>query len=239
MIESHAILLVQGPDGDDLARRLRALGCEVLVARDLAEADGVVATAFHPVPVAFVPTEGAEQGLKAALKGLRKRSRELMTVAYGEPADAPTRKALRSAGVSLALWSPFDDGTLRFQLNRALTRDRDVHGRRRLRVPTYLMARVNGGGRSREALVYSLSEEGAFLETPRASMEGASLQVELALPGGSLTLPAQVVFSNVIGNLQRPNLPLGMGIRFTEDAPPDAVQSIARYVRARATQLEL
>jgi hypothetical protein len=127
---------------------------------------------------------------------------------------------------------------LRFQVNRALNGDRADHGRAKPRVPTFLVARIHSGGRTKDAVVYSLSETGAFLETPRASMDGAAIEVELRLPGEVLTVHAQVVFSNVPGNLQRPNLPLGMGVHFG-DMPRDARKRITEYVDDRMQQMVL
>ena len=105
-------------------------------------------------------------------------------------------------------------------------------------MPTYLLARVFQGDRHKDAVVYSLSEGGSFLETPRASMEGALIEVELKLPGHPIRLPAEVVFANVPGNLQRPNLPLGMGVRFTNNQSADA-DALHDYVMQRFEQLEV
>ena len=159
-------------------------------------------------------------------------------VSVGKPPTDDERKKLRAAGLQLSLWEPYDDGTLRFQLNRALGGDRDHHGRLHKRVPTYLLARIFVGPRTKDAVVYSLSEGGAFLETPRASMDGAKVDIELRLPANHIRVRGMVIFSNVPGNLQRPNLPMGMGIRFETVAAEEAAL-IREYVKTRLSELDV
>ena len=105
-------------------------------------------------------------------------------------------------------------------------------------MPTYLLARVFVGGRTKDAVVYSLSEGGAFLETQRASMEGAQIRLELRLPGAAIEAAGEVLFSNVPGNLQRPNLPLGMGLHFTEIGS-DEKKRIREFVATRYAELNV
>jgi len=107
-----------------------------------------------------------------------------------------------------------------------------------LRVPTTMIARVFSAAGEKPALVYNLSEGGAYLETHRPTMSGGHVRVELPLPAGKRTLEAVVVSTNVPGNLQRPNLPLGMGVRF-DQAEEQARREIARYVEERAAQFRL
>jgi uncharacterized protein (TIGR02266 family) len=87
-------------------------------------------------------------------------------------------------------------------------------------------------------MVYNLSPGGAFLQTNRASMNGAHVEVELQLPEGPIAARGEVIFANVPGNLQRPNLPLGMGVRF-EDLDPASRKKILSYVKQRVTELEV
>ena len=51
-------------------------------------------------------------------------------------------------------------------------------------------------------------------------------------------LDGKVAFSNVPGNLQRPNLPLGMGVRFDE-VPEKARWQLADFIRERMDSLEV
>jgi hypothetical protein len=54
----------------------------------------------------------------------------------------------------------------------------------------------------------------------------------------AIEIEGVVVFANVPGNLQRPNLPLGMGVRF--DAMPDSVRRvIAAFIQQRMDSLEV
>ncbi len=69
-------------------------------------------------------------------------------------------------------------------------------------------------------------------------MDGAVVEVELRLPAGHVRVRGTVIFSNVPGNLQRPNLPLGMGIRF-ENTPKDIVEQIRTYVTQRLAELNV
>ncbi len=52
-------------------------------------------------------------------------------------------ETLRSVGVELALWKPFDDATLRFQLSRAISLRHAERHRKVPRVPNQLPARVS------------------------------------------------------------------------------------------------
>jgi len=87
------------------------------------------------------------------------------------------------------------------------------------------------GGREKEALVYSVSPGGAFLATPRPSMRGARVSVQLPLPAGNLSLDGRVLYTNVPGNLQRPDLPVGMGVAF--DAPSSEAERELRFAVAQ------
>jgi hypothetical protein len=87
-------------------------------------------------------------------------------------------------------------------------------------------------------VVYSLSTTGAFIETPRAAMAGASLDLAISLPGCFIKIAARVAFANVPGNLERPNLPLGMGVRF-EELDKENLKRLKAYVKQRMAELEV
>ncbi len=242
MDERPQIILIEGSDGGitTLSERLRSFDVEPVRVANLDSAEAMVAAMREPFCVVMIPTDFHHDRLKKALKSLCQATSqgEVMLVSVGRHPTPAQRKELKAAGMKLALWEPYDEGTLRFQLNRALGGDRDHHKRRALRVPTYLLARVFIGGRTKDAVVYSLSEGGAFLETQRASMEGARIEVELRLPGQAVEAKGEVLFSNVPGNLQRPNLPLGMGLKFTEISS-DAVKQIREFVAQRYAELNV
>ena len=123
---------------------------------------------------------------------------------------------MRSAGVELALWDPVAPGTLRFQVNRALAGDSLRTVRRRAnRAPASLAVTLRVGSRHKPADLYTLSPVGAYLATDRPTLPKTLVHVTLELPGGPVIVPARVIMTNVPGNLAKPNLPAGMGVRFT------------------------
>jgi hypothetical protein len=217
------VLLIDDVSDADLVRRLRTLpGLRVVRA---ATPDAVARLSRLPeyaFRVALVSAEFPLPALEAAVQPLRQRLDEgdLVGLVFGERPGPEASEAFDQLGFTLTLWRPFDDHTLRFQLNRAFLRGRRMGAARtELRVPMECRARVSGGHRSKDAFVYSLSRRGAFLATPRPSATGARVEVNLMLPDRQLTLPARVVHTNVPGNLQRACAPIGMGVRFLDPSP--------------------
>jgi hypothetical protein len=95
---------------------------------DAETADGtraLVVSRNRPARAALVPTDFVGRpevdlpGLLAML-GRLAPNRTLTAVACGRAPTLDDRKRLVSAGVTLALYEPIDDGGLRFQMNRAL-----------------------------------------------------------------------------------------------------------------------
>ena len=240
--EAGPVLIIEGSPGrlNELARRIRLQGAEPLHAEGLAQAADVLPAQHECIAAVLLDAGLAGRGLKKDVSRLRSAvpGCELFFVAVGERPGAGHRKQLRAAGIRLALWEPFDDATLRFQLNRAWHADRDNHKRKTQRIPTYLHAQIGSGQRVRDGIVYSLSIDGAFVETPRASMTGAQVELALRLPGHFVEARARVVFANVPGNLQRPNLPLGMAVRF-EELDSAHAKKLRAYVKQRLSQLEV
>ncbi len=237
---AQPVILLSTADGPlrELVSRVATLGFLPVCCPTFDSAVMAIEQAEDPVHCALIPSELAERGLKRELKGLRKAGahKRLHLVAVGIEPDRAGHKLLRAAGIKYALWEPLDASLLRFQLNRLTHASPDDEMRRSRRVPTLLPARATAGGRGRRATVYSLSASGAFLETPRACMTGAQVEVELQLPDSLVTLSATVAYANVPGNLQRPNLPLGMAIRFSEPSADDT-KALTRYVASRLAQL--
>jgi len=217
------VLLIDDVSDANLVQRLRTLpGLRVVRA---ATPDAVARLARLPeyaFRVALVSAEFPLPALEAAVEPLRQRLDEgdLVGLVFGERPAPEASESFEQLGFTLTLWQPFDDHTLRFQLNRAFLRGRRMGAARtELRVPMDCRARVSGGHRSKEAFVYSLSRRGAFLATPRPSATGARVEVNLMLPDRQLTLPARVMHTNVPGNLQRACAPIGMGVRFLDPSP--------------------
>ena len=242
MAQQREVLLVEEasePSATPLRRRLRKLGFRTTLARRADELTRTLDQPELPFAAVLLSTQMPSGRLSAFAAALRQRlaAGELTGLAVGEEAAPEIRQQLREAGFTLALWHPFDDRTLRFQVNRAFLRARAKGpARGELRAPVAWRVCVRSPGRRKEARVYNLSEGGAFLETPRPSMVGAEINVELQLPNGPRSLPANVLHTNVPGNLLRPQVPVGMGIRFT-DPGPTISGDLARIVAQRSLGL--
>jgi hypothetical protein len=219
------VLLIEDastPPLSRLGRRLRGLGFRTRQALDTDELTQLMDRPDLPLRAVLVSTNLPSARLSAFLAPLRRplAAGEVTGLAVGEAPASEVRERLREAGFTLALWRPFDDRTLRFQVNRAFLRARaDGPARGELRAPLPWRVTIHAAGRRKEAQLYSLSQRGGFLETARPSMVGAELDVEFQLTNGPRSLPANVLHTNVTGNLLRPRLPIGMGIRFTDPGP--------------------
>ncbi|MFO0687201.1 MAG: PilZ domain-containing protein [Myxococcota bacterium] len=240
MPTSHFVLLIE-PDPhrtETLAAQLVRLGVEPIRVGELGEATKLVASRGYLFAGVLVPTTLSPVRIAQALERMRETESVLPAMAYGKAPDPVQRKALRQAGVLLALWDGYDEVTLRFQINRLTSGEQLSAARASRRVPTQAPARVLVGGREKHGILYSLSEGGCFIETPRASMEGARLRTLFEIDRERFEIDGIVAFANVPGNLQRPNLPLGMGIQFDH---PDAVtcNAIARVIQERLANLEV
>jgi hypothetical protein len=230
MPTSHFILLIElDPHRtSSLAAQLVRLGVEPIRVEDLAEAESLVRSRAYSFSAILLPTSLPAQTVGAALARMRKTGAILPAMAYGKMPDANQRRALRHAGVLLALWDGYDERILRFQLNRLVSGEQISAARASRRAPTHAPVRILVSGREKPGTLYSLSEGGCFVETPRASMDGARLRVLFDLDGEAFDLDGTVAFANVPGNLQRPNLPLGMGICFV--GTDDAIRKTIAYV---------
>jgi hypothetical protein len=140
---------------------------------------------------------------------------------------------LRATGPGLVLSEPFTETELRFVVNYVLYNATQGEARRAARVPTRMLARVHVATGEKDVLVYSLSEDGAFLETPRPSQPGSSIELELPLPSCSLRTHADVLAANVPGSSYRRHVPKGMGVRFTE-LTAEAREHLESYIETRA-----
>ena len=161
----------------------------------------------------------------------------LPLLASGRRPDAQDRSRLRAAGVERALWEPLDDHTLRFQLNRALSEDGARNAARgEERVPTNWPVLLRSSGREKPAKVYSLSSHGAYLATARPTLPRSLVWLSLPLPEADELISGEVVMTNVPGNLVRPNLPIGMGLRFL-GLDRGISDAIAEWTRSRAEML--
>ena len=94
------------------------------------------------------------------------------------------------------------------------------------------------GGREKPGRRYTLAEHGLFFETPRASMRGVEVSLELQIAGHVLPAEGRVALSNVPGNLKNPKLPVGIGVRFTSVAREN-LQTIRQAVDSIAPCLDV
>ena len=221
-----------------MAAGLVRLGVEPVRVPDLAEAIDLVKSKAYALAAVVLPSDLPPKAVARALKAMRRREPVLPAMAYGKPPEEKVAKALRRAGVLLALWDGYHDATLRFQLNRLVAAETPAVERSGRRVPVQARVRIEVGGRQKEGMLYSLAGNGCFIETPRASMDGARLRVVFELGDRGFELEGRVVFANVPGNLQRPNLPLGMGVRF-ESVPDAAEAALAGFIASELDALEV
>lgn len=218
---TRQIMLLQSSDRaetNDLVRRLSAIGAKACVVPSFEEAQLALRENGVDYGAILIPTQFESFMLEITLRALLSDASDegLSFVSVGPEPNRDQRKRLRKAGVRIALWNPVHDTILRFQINRALNPSAsDFEQRSNRRVPTDLRCRVTSGGRQKDAIVYNLSTTGAFLETPRASMTGAQVEIDLRFDTHLMKTKASVVYANVPGNLQRPGLPLGMGVAFS------------------------
>ena len=215
-----------------LATRLIALGFRPISVSDPQAAAARLDREHTPVRAAIVPSD-AEFLTPGALWRLERRygPHSLRCLALGPRQEGADAERLRAAGVRLMCWEPVADRELRFAVNRALHGE---HGQSRLRAraATDLVARVRLGAREKAGLVYTLSENGCYVETERPCLPQTFVSVHLPLPDGGVELPAQVLYTNVPGDFDRANLPRGMALAFLGGCPAERA-SIADYVGRR------
>jgi hypothetical protein len=130
---SQSTVLLIGPDSRiqrSLVRELQALSAEAITANDLDDASHAKWNSRQKASVMLIPestldpTEFEEQ-----LGELRIRtgSPTLVPIAFGQTPFVERRRALRNAGIELALFGRFGRHALRFQINRALSPWRPVN----------------------------------------------------------------------------------------------------------------
>ena len=176
MATSHFVLMVEtdAAQSESLAAQLVRIGIEPIRVADLVEAVDVVQAREYAVRAILVPSEVPGRAIQKALKSMRRSGPILPCMAYGKAPDAAQRKLLRRAGVLLALWDGYDPGVLRFQMNRLTSGEHPSSVRGARRAPVHVPVAVLVGGREKEGVLYSIAEGGCFIESPRASMDGAA-----------------------------------------------------------------
>lgn len=159
-------------------------------------------------------------------------------VVIGDRPAADRTNALRAAGVRHAVWSPRDASALRFVVNAALAFPEELAPRSEPRVPVDLLGAFDAHGVVRQAVVYTLSLRGAFLETPEPLPKGSSTRVTLWLPERVVTTRAIALHSNAREDQRAPRWPLGMSVLFGGLAP-DAESDLRRLIECRMRQIAI
>lgn len=154
-------------------------------------------------------------------------------VIIGDPPDDDQRKALREVGAEWGLWELDDDASLRFVVNAAASAPRERADRHEPRIPTNLLASFRAGGARKDAVIYTLSARGAFLETPNPMAEGTSIEIELTFADRMINAPAQVIHTNGLEQQRSSSTPLGMGVVFDE-LPEAQALFLREFVAERA-----
>lgn len=229
-----------GEEFDALAGRLLLLGFRPVRATSTEDGVRALDRGGDAIRAVLLSVPHSLGDLGSALGGLRDHasSNGLCFVATGPGPGPRELEELGEAGVEFALWTPFEDAALRFVLNEAAQDARIAETRRAVRAPTQLLARVFSSAGQKAALVYTLSERGAFLETLRPTSAKGHVKVELPLPSGTLTVDARVVVTNVPGNLKKTNLPMGMGVEFI-DVPDETRRALAECAESLADEIRI
>ena len=123
------------------------------------------------------------------------------------------------------------------QANACSLRGMDHRGQAPRRV-TLIRARVTTKTGERVAVICNLSTLGAYLATPRPAMRSGTLTIQVPLKDGEVEIQGLVLWNNVPGNLRRANVPVGMGVQFTEVSPA-AVIALKHYIEERAKSYRL
>jgi len=200
----------------ETALHLLRLGIDVLYANAADEALLLAADAVDSIHAVIVPPSVAVPDLERVLQRLEgaREGKSASVVVIGERPSDEVRTKLRAAGAEWAVWEPADDCALRFAVNAAITLPSEIVPRNEPRVPTSLMASFEVDGERGDAVVYTLSAKGAFLETPSPTAAGTSLEVEIWLPSIQVSTPAKVIYVNSPRDRRQASWPTGMAVVF-------------------------
>ena len=221
MVKDLLILGSNSPEMELLRTRLVRMGYRALPAKEPHQAQSVLRVAGTRIGAVIVPSELPAVNLRLALDAMRGMvpGGELAFIGAGHDPGLSGRNKLREAGVSFAAFDPIDPHTLRFQVNRALADAKVQTARRRrtLRAPVDWTVAIRGGAREKRGRLYTVSASGAYVAIDQPSMLRSSVTLDLSLPGERhLTVAGRVAMTNVPGNMQRKNLPFGMGVQFDQ-----------------------
>lgn len=213
-------ILLLGPDSQiqrSLVQELHSLPISTVTALDFEEASACRSDPHSPPGVLLLPEDEVRpEEFEERLAELRIRtgSPRLVPIVFGQAPTGPRRRALRDAGIDLALFGRFGRHALRFQINRARSPWVTRRPRGELRAPQEWRTRSYSSGKEKAVRCYSLSSGGAYLVTPRPWIVGSDISLELPMGHERLLIDARILYTNVTGADSGRALPRGMAITF-------------------------
>ncbi len=219
-LETRGPVLLLGPDTtiqQALEHELHALPTSTVTAVDF-EAANTCSWGVGPPPrVVLLPEEMIDPlDFEAHLAELRIRlgSTRLVPLAFGSAPTESRRRALRQAGIDLALFGRFGRHALRFQINRALSPWARRRPRGEIRAPQEWRTRVFSSGKEKAVRCYSLSSAGAYFVTPRPWVVGSDVSLELPMGHERKIVEGRILYTNIVGPGGDRALPRGMAVSF-------------------------
>jgi len=242
--KGEAPILVLGPDArlrDALERELRALRVRVVSAATSAEGLARLEAIERPPPVVMLPEASIDpETFEAELAEIRIRSgsNRLVPIAIGRAPDEERRRALRDAGIHLALFAPFGRHALRFQINRALSAHAGRRPRGERRAPKEWRTRSFSSGREKAVRCYSLSSRGAYLVAPRPWVVGSGVELDVRLGVEEARVSGRILYTNATLLATRSTLPRGMAVAF-DPLDAELVEAIRHDIARTQVGLEV
>jgi len=125
-----------------------------------------------------------------------------------------------------------------FKINELLYQSTEDSTRRNVRAPVSLPVSYRVGNREFNGLLYTLSQEGMFIKSPKPLPENTLLDLELILPGDEKTIAieGEVVHRTSLDDARRRSGISGMTVVFRKIRGQDQ-RRIDRFVRSRARQI--
>ena len=173
---SEGSVLILGEHGsaiNDLASRARAMGFSVVRAKMPLDAIELARSRGEQLGAVLIDPDLPVPDLASVVEALASELAIPRTSIIAAGIGAESLEPADASAIERVLRAPVEDNVLRFELNRALSGDQLSRPRSSERAPMGWQVRVYQGGRVKNASVYSLSNGGAYLETPRPAMRGA------------------------------------------------------------------
>jgi hypothetical protein len=216
----------------ELALRILRLRVDVYYAKGCDEAWLLAQQEAKRIGAVLFPPGIDRAGVKRVAEAVQTGGGEAPTlVVVGSRPGAKACEQLRALEVDLALWEPFDESDLRAVISAAIAPKYAGRERTEPRLPTMLLGRAFAGTRRRDTIVATLSQGGAFLETPAPMTPGTQISLEIALPGGVVMVKADVVYSRFYRDAEeQPSRPVGMGVSFSRVSDTAAAE-LRRFLK--------